>query len=272
MKIATIGLQPGKLASVLVEKGVEFISANILSKDHLRYSIEKCEPDVIIHTAAATGVDWCEDNPIEALKINATGVDNIISWWEGKLIYISTDYVFDGKKWFTSGYSEKHSVNPISVYGTTKLAGEFIALNGWSDTTVVRTTVLYGGKGPSFVTWVLEQYNKGEPFELSNKMITTPTNIYHLAEALIYIAEHDIDEKIINVVGGDIVSRYTFGVMIGKKFGKDISLLKSCGETTFGKAKRPTRGGLQTTLAKSLGIPIYAVDEGLELMKEMKKW
>ena len=101
--------------------------------------------------------------------------------------------------------------------------------------------------------------------------MTTPTNIYHLAEALIYIANQPNLPKIINVVGDNIVSRYTFGVMIGKKFGKDISLLSPDNTTTFGKAKRPTRGGLQTTLAKGLGIPIYAVDEGLELMKEMKK-
>ena len=143
-----------------------------------------------------------------------------------------------------------------------------MALNGWSDTTVVRTTVLYGGKGPSFVTYVLDQFGRGEPFTLSNKMMTTPTNIYHLAEALLYIASEKNMPKVVNVVGSDIVSRYTFGMMIGKTFDKDLSLLTPNNETTFGKALRPTRGGLQTNLAKSLGIPIYSVDEGLQLMKE----
>ena len=267
MKIATIGLQPGKLATALMEQGVEFIEADITNQSLLRNQIEYHNPDAIIHTAAATGVDWCEDNPVEALKINARGVDNIISWWKGRLIYISTDYVFDGKKWFSSGYSEKHSVNPISAYGTSKLAGEMIALNGWSNTTVVRTTVLYGGKGPSFVTWVLDQFDKGEPFALSTKMITTPTNIYHLSEALLYIANQKQVPNVINVVGSDIVSRYTFGTMIAKTFDKDLELLQMCNETTFGKAKRPTRAGLQTTLAKSLGVPIYSLREGLELMR-----
>ena len=268
MKIACTGLLPGRLSTVLIDRGVDFISCDFRYPDIVRKHIKKHNPDVIIHTAAATGVDWCEDHPQEAIAVNVRGVDNIVSWWKGRLIYISTDYVFDGRKWFTSGYSEKHAVNPVNVYGQTKLAGEMRASSGWSKSTVVRTTVLYGGKGPSFVTWVLDQFDKGESFTVSSKMITTPTNVHHLAEGLFYVLENNITEPVINIAGETIISRHSFARMIGTVFGKDLSLLNSDKELSFGKAKRPTRAGLRTDLAKKLGIPIYSALEGLQLMKE----
>lgn len=270
MKIACIGLTPGRLSSALMSMGVEFISSDITKRKSLRKDIEKVNPDVIIHTAAATRVDWCEENPQKAMAINVRGVDNIVSWWKGRLIYISTDYVFNGNHWFSQGYSENHKTDPVSIYGMTKLAGEMIASSGWPKCTIVRTTVLYGGNPPDFVSWILSQYDKGEPFYISSKMITTPTNIYHLAEALLYIIDKDIQNPIINIAGGNIVSRYMFARMIGISFNKDVDLLKSDGSTTFGIAKRPTRAGLRTDLARSLGIPIYPVNIGLELMKDMK--
>lgn len=265
MKIACTGLEPGRLSSALMERGVMFISADVTKPAELESAVKVYDPDVIIHTAAATGVDWCEDNPQGATHINSWGVHNLVSFWKGRLVYISTDYVFNGRNWFSQGYSEKHKTDPVNVYGVSKRAGEMMATTGWSDTSIVRTTVLYGGKKPDFVSWVLSQFDKGEPFTVSSKMRTTPTNINHLAEALVYMVEKGIHKPIINIAGGDLVSRYLFARMIGKKFNKDLSLLSADKTTSFGIAKRPTRAGLRTEYAKSLGIPIYSVQEGLDL-------
>ena len=98
------------------------------------------KPDLVINLAALTNVDFCESNHKLAKEININGVKNIYDSFEGKIIHISTDYVFDG---LNGPYSEKDQVNPISIYGKTKLKSEEIILERKGNL-VIRTNVLYG--------------------------------------------------------------------------------------------------------------------------------
>jgi len=107
---------------------------------------QKLEPDIVIHTASETNVDKCETEKEHAWKINAEGTRNIAvacSKVGAKLVYISTDYVFDGEK---GNYDEQDKPNPINYYGVTKLEGENQVINNCKNYVILRTSVLYGSQ------------------------------------------------------------------------------------------------------------------------------
>ena len=114
--------------------------------------LQEIIPDIVIHCAAYTKVDLAEVNKDEAFLINAIGARNVAVASEkvkAKLVYISTDYVFDGKR--GTGYHEFDSVSPINVYGASKYAGEELTRNFHSRYFIVRTSWLYGKYGNNFV-------------------------------------------------------------------------------------------------------------------------
>jgi dTDP-4-dehydrorhamnose reductase len=218
--------------------------------------------DVIIHNGAFTDVDGCETDVMKALMNNVFFSHRLRMATTAKIIFLSTDYIFDG---VSGPYSERAQPNPLSVYGWTKWIGERM-LN--PTDTIIRTTGLYGGHKPDFVTWTLEKFKNKVQFSVSSRMITSPTNVYHLAEALKHIVKKNIQDHVINIAGDTIVSRYAFATYIAKTFGFSSSLVGYASNTNFGLAKRPERAGLKTDLANSLGIPIYSVFDGLKRAKE----
>lgn len=219
------------------------------------------EYDVIIHNGAYTDVNGAETNIVDAVTKNIYLTQRLRNSTKAKIIYLSTDFVFDGN---TGPYHENDKSNPISVYGWTKWLGERV-LN--DDDCIVRTTVLYGGHKPDFVRWVLAQLDRDHPFEVTSRLITTPTYVYHLAEALQELAQRDKSPNIVNIVGDTVLSRYAFAIMIANTFNKNPALISYSTETEFGAAQRPQRAGLKTNVAKSIGLPIYSVQNGLLEMR-----
>src|SRR5437870_9594508 len=127
-----------------------------LTNPALSAKIAASHPDLVIHAAGYTDVDGCERDPDTAFMVNAQGTQRVAegtakanAW----LIYLSTDYVFDGKK--TEPYTERDPVNPLNVYGRSKLAGEEEAVKGCRRTLVLRTSWLYGVHGKNFVKTIL---------------------------------------------------------------------------------------------------------------------
>ena len=115
------------------------------------------QPDVLLNLAAMTDVDGCEDKTALAEKSNVEGPEVLAGLCRAsrvKLIHVSTDYVFDGRK--SSAYLEDDEPNPESVYGRTKLAGERIILEQNTDSVIMRTEWLYGPSGTSFVDKVIK--------------------------------------------------------------------------------------------------------------------
>jgi dTDP-4-dehydrorhamnose reductase len=220
--------------------------------------------DVIIHNGAYTDVDGAEDNILETLAKNVIQTNALRVATDARIILLSTDFVFDGK---AGPYKEVDRPRPLGVYGWSKWMAERIL---YPTDMIVRTTVLYGGHRPDFVSWVLNNFYLDQEFSVSSRMISSPTNVYHLAEALKYIAQKPFKQHVINVAGSQAISRYAFARMIGKVFDKDLSLLNYTTETNFGKAERPKRAGLCISLAQSLGIPIYSVWDGLLMMRKIK--
>jgi dTDP-4-dehydrorhamnose reductase len=144
--------------------------------------------NAVINCAAYTAVDKAEEESIIATKVNYEGVLNIVNALQtvnGKLIHISTDYVFDGNHFLP--YRESDSVSPIGVYGETKRAGELAVINSDIDSIVIRTSWLYSSYGNNFVKTMLRLGNEKENLGVIFDQVGTPTYARDLAKTCLEI-------------------------------------------------------------------------------------
>lgn len=258
----------GRLGSELVLMGCTPIDLDItkLSSDYDEYLNDF---DIIINCASITDVDGCEiELFLESHKVNALGAYAVRNHFHGRMIQISTDYIFDGKK---GPYAECGTIPiPINRYGYTKWYGEeLLGQIGDRETCIVRTTILYGDhpKG-DFVSAILDKLDAGEPFDVTKMLKGNPTYVPYLAEALLELCDRKTFPDVLNIVGEETLSRYDFAIMISNIFGKDNNLICPTRQTLFDGAKRPLKAGLKTKNAKKLGIPIYSVIDGLSALCE----
>lgn len=227
---------------------------------------EATEKDTIIHCAAITDVDGCEGALHKrAIEVNIKGTNNTRSAFRGQVIYLSTDYVFDGRD---GPYNEKAEPNPQSHYGKTKRYGEEEILEAdYPRDVILRTTVLYGGHKPDFVTAILKQLKTRSSFEVTGALLGSPTYVPHLAKGIKKLLMLKQPPKIVNIVGKDVISRWVFACKIAKTFGYPVYNVLLTMKSQMGAATRPRLGGLRVDLARTLNIPTYSVDDGLGEMK-----
>ena len=268
-KIGIIGYK-GRLGSQLVHMGCEPIEYDITSNISL-----EGEWDIVINCAAKTNVDACERDTKyywQAVEVNGYGVERLANNYKGKIIHISTDYVFSGKR---GPYDEKYWKEDDFAtrqmgYGVTKFLGELNA-KSFENVYIVRTTGLYGGVSgrDDFLNMILDAYDVDLEVQVTKNLFGNQTYIPHLAEALIMYAESKQKPKILHIASRDVISRYEFALMIASVYGLDKSkLIPVRSEQVPGwLAERPKKGGLKVKLAEKLGLPIYTVLEGLEASK-----
>ncbi len=154
-------------------------------------------PDVVINTAAWTDVPGCEADDKKAFTINALGAKNVAvacGKFAAKLVHVSTDYVFDGKK--TVPYVESDRPSPLNVYGISKLSGEYYVAAYCTSHVIVRTSGLYGihpavGKKTNFVETMLKLAKEKEVIRVVNDEILTPTFTVHLARQIKAMIDKD---------------------------------------------------------------------------------
>ena len=147
---------------------------------------ETVKPNIILHCAANTNVDGCELEQVLAYKVNAYGTRNIAveaERYQARLIYISTDYVFDGNA--DSPYHEFSPTNPLSVYGASKLAGEDMVKHFCKRHFIVRTSWLYGLSGNNFVKNILKLAQNNNSLKVVDDQIGCPTFTFDLAVFLV---------------------------------------------------------------------------------------
>lgn len=171
--------------------GVSIVDFDIADADAVRSSTDEFVPDVVIHTAAHTIVDACEADPKLALRVNIEGTHNIVRAClrhEAKLVYISSDYVFDGSVPPTGGYREMDTPNPLSIYGLTKLAGEQIVAI-LPDHLTIRTSWLFGGQDEHTdnVLALVQRALRGERSELIHDQFSCPTYTDDVARAIVHL-------------------------------------------------------------------------------------
>lgn len=177
-----------ELAKML--SGTDYLAVNSLEMDITDQQktlqiVNSYSPDAVIHGAAYTNVDGAESNPDLAYKINAIGTQNVaIACLQSnaKMLYVSTDYVFDGK--LGRPYNEFDQPNPLSVYGKSKYAGEVLAKHILNRLFIVRTSWLYGD-GNNFVRTMLKLGQEKAELKIVNDQFGCPTSTFDLAEAIL---------------------------------------------------------------------------------------
>ena len=173
--------------------GVAYLKLDLAMEKQIQNIVEKVQPDVIIHAAAWSDLDGCEKDPERAFHINATATEilgELSSRMSCRMIYISTDMVFNGEK---GDYIESDETRPISVYGKTKLAGEKFVKSVCSNYVVARSALIYGSPvtgSNSFSERILARVQKGEKISLFTDQFRTPVLVQNLAQALLELAGH----------------------------------------------------------------------------------
>ena len=153
-------------------------------------TIQEIRPRIVIHAAAYTDVDGCEENPEKAFNTNSQGtlfVAQACRRVGARLVYLSTDYVFDGK--CPKPYGEEARVNPISVYGRVKLEGERHVQRLLEAFVIVRTQWLFGEGGRNFVDTIMDLAKAGKPLKIVQDQIGSPTYTVDLSQAIFRLLE-----------------------------------------------------------------------------------
>lgn len=243
---------------------------DIRDTEKVKNLIEKLTPEIIIHSAAFTNVDKCESKKEEAYQINAKATENIAkaaNKINAKLIYISTDYVFDGSKGL---YKENDKTNPINYYGITKLEGEKAVREYCDDYIIARTAVIYGFHKKNFATWIINELKNKRKIKIITDQWVSPTLNIDLAEQVLALIEED-KEGIFHTAGRERISRYDFALKIAEKFNLDKDLIDPITSNKMNWiAKRPKDSSLDVSKISNIKKP-YDVNEALEKLKEMIK-
>jgi dTDP-4-dehydrorhamnose reductase len=194
---------------------------DICNSTQLDIFFSKNKINAVINCAAYTAVDKAEEDYVIAEKVNSEGVLNLVNALEkvnGKLIHISTDYVFDGNSF--SPYQELDEVNPIGVYGKTKRNGELAVINSDIDAIVIRTSWLYSAYGNNFVKTMLRLGNDGDELGVIFDQVGTPTNASDLAKTCLDIlslkkqSKMNSRGKIYHFSNEGVASWYDFAIAI----------------------------------------------------------
>lgn len=237
------GMLGQDLCPILEDNGYDVIETDIHNLDITDYKacksiISKEKPKMVIHCAAYTNVDKAEEDLVTATRINVKGTENIAKTcaeFDITLVYISTDYVFDGTK--CSPYTPDDKPNPINNYGLTKLQGENIVKKYCQKFYTIRTSWLYGHHGKNFVETMLALKDKDE-LKVVNDQYGCPTWTVELANGIVDILENK-DFGIYHVCGSGNTSWYEFAKEIFEN-ERIKTNLKPCSTEEFTRpAKRP---------------------------------
>ncbi len=236
-----------------------YIQMDITDKTAVRETISKINPDAVIHCAAWTAVDLAEDeDKIDKVRaINANGTENIaLACKEAdcKMIYISTDYVFDGQG--TEPWQpDCKDYKPLNVYGQTKLEGESAVANTLEKYFIVRIAWVFGVNGKNFIKTMLNVGKNHPVVRVVNDQIGTPTYTYDLARLLVDMAESDKYGYYHATNEGGYISWYDFTKEIYKQAGMTTKVEPvTTAEYGLSKAARPFNSRLDKSKLKEMGF------------------
>jgi dTDP-4-dehydrorhamnose reductase len=236
---------------------------DITDIDAIHTTVSKEKPDYIIHGAAYTQVDKAEDSVEICRKVNAFGTENIAKVAKEadvKLIYISTDFVFDGEK--TTPYTEEDMANPLSVYGLTKYEGEEFIRKICDKYYIFRIAWLFGElpeghPGTNFVEAMLRLAGERDSLNVVNDQVGSPTYTGDLVEMLTKTIEDSPEYGTYHFSGTGPCSWYDFAKEIFSQTNTKIDLKPITSDGYPQKAKRPTYSYMdKSKIEKTLGITV----------------
>ena len=258
--------------NILKEKNIQTVHIDLSQKKAINSLLEDIKPDIIIHTAAISNLDLCEKDRVLANLINVEATETLALWSKknrAKFIFTSSDMVFDGKR---GNYREDDTVNPLSFYAQMKVQCEEKIAQMNFNSVVVRVALTYGIGMISFNTFfekMIYSVKNNSSVALFVDQFRTPILVNNLAEAILELAENEFT-GIINLSGGDRMSRWDFGLLTCKILGLPTkNLIKSSMFDSPGAASRPQDISMRNDLAsKVLNVKLLNCSEGLLQVKE----
>ena len=224
-----------------VAVGTDVHNMDITDKAQVETVIKEANPDAVIHCAAYTAVDLAEDNIDLCRRINADGTRNIAEVCKEldiKMIYISTDYVFDGEG--THFWQPDDERNPLNVYGQTKYEGELAVETILEKYYIVRIAWVFGVNGKNFIKTMLNLGKTRDHLTVVNDQIGSPTYTYDLAKLLVDMVETDKYGRY-HATNEGLCSWYDFACEIFKQAGYDHVTVSPVSASEYpAKAKRPS--------------------------------
>lgn len=260
--------------------GVDIEEMDITDKDSVNHVIKDAAPDVVIHCAAWTAVDAAEDeeNINKVIAVNAEGTENIAKVCKEldcKMIYISTDYVFDGEG--ERPWEPDDERKPLNVYGQSKYLGELAVQKYIEKYFIVRIAWVFGTNGKNFINTMLNLGQSHDRLTVVCDQIGTPTYTYDLARLLVDMAESE-QYGVYHVTNeGGYISWYDFTVEIMKQAGKiedrysRVEVAPVSSSEYPAKAKRPSNSRLDKSKLREKGFePLPTWQDALGRYLELK--
>lgn len=303
MKILVTGLTGlvGSRFAELLGESYEFegigrkTGADITDKTSITQKISSLDASIVLHLAAKTDVDGCEedketDNKFLKLKnpgnkewikqktawvVNVFGTQNIVEACQKnnkKLIYVSTDFVFDGNISQGEAYEEEDIQNPINWYGRTKYEGEKIVMNSGLDWIIVRLAYPYRASIANkndFSQIVLQKLKSGQKLNMVTDHVMTPTFIDDFVYAVDSLIKTN-SSGVFHTVGDQFISPFDAANLIASKFNLDRNLISQTSRAEYfkGKAQRPFFLGLRNDKIEEMGIKMKTFEQGLDEIKK----
>ena len=251
-------------------EGVKWDCFDLTDVEILNRWLDRIKPDVVIHCAAIVNVDLCEDNIELATELHVKATEIIANYLDsnnGRLIYISTDSVFDGEK--QSAYSESDNVSPLNVYAKTKLMGEKpVQLMG--NGLILRTNIVgwTQGSDTSFAEWILKGLIDKTPLNLFHDVYFSPLHVDDLSSIIGRIIDRPVF-GLYHCTSSDSISKYNFGKKMAEIFQlSDLNINRVSVDSMKFKANRPKN---MTLDVKKIGLALECnLPSAIDVIKLMK--
>lgn len=253
---------------------LKFSRMDITSPEQVNAVFKDYHPDVVVHCAALTQVDKCEQDPDLCDLVNIDGTRLVARAAEeigAKFIFLSTDFVFDG---LNGPYSEEDQPNPVSTYGWSKLQGEFITQSLKVPWVIIRTILVYGitpaMNRSNLVTWVRDSLIAGKPIRVVDDQFRMPTLVDDLADAIVRIVERN-KTGFYHLSGPEMISVHDFAVKIARFFNLNGNLITPVQSESLNQpGRRPVSTGFVLDKAtEELDYSPGNIDEGLAVVRNL---
>jgi len=249
-----------------------YFSVDLENSDEIIDLINTVHPDAIIHTAAITNVDYCEDHPEECHRVNVESVRILFELSRKQHIHfqlLSTDFVFNGE---TGNYAEIDEVDPLSVYAKSKVNAEHVLVNSdYDNWSVARTIIVYGTGAnlsrSNMILWALSALPQKQPMNLVNDQFRAPTWADDLAYGCLEIVLRK-EKGIFHLSGPETLAVSEIVRRIAKHIGADERLINEISSSTLNQAaKRPPKTGFNLTKSQAkLAYAPKTLEETIDLL------
>lgn len=269
-RVLATGRGSCRLPSEWFDDQVVYCSLDITEGMAVWNFIQEYRPRYIIHAAAMTQADDCEQHPVECWDVNVTATRflcHAAASVGAYMLYVSTDFIFDG---ISGPYQETDVPGPVNYYGCSKLAAERAVMSSGITCAIVRTVLVYGRSDhqarSNIMTWVRDNLMAGKPIRVVEDQMRTPTYAGDLADGILRVLEQHAT-GIWHISGGEFLTPYDMAIATAAYLRLDAKLMTPVTADTFSQpARRPLRTGFIVEKARTLlGYSPVSFQQGLIL-------